>query len=310
MSLRFTVLGSGSAGNASLVECEAVVVLLDMGLGPRQLAGRLRTVGRSWGDIRLALLTHTHTDHWNERTLAYLRRLRIPLYCHADHHDELHRFSPVFRQLGGDGLVCRYEANTEIALGPQLHCRALPLSHDSGATFGFRFEGPAGPDGIRPALGYAADLGSWTGDLAQALADVDLLAIEFNHDVELEYRSGRSAHLIARVLGDQGHLSNVQAASLLRKVLSLSAPGRLQHVVQLHLSRDCNDPTLARADAAAVLEDHGGQIDLHTACQDQPGPIVHVRKHSSHATAPRPAKPPRTAPVGSASQLWLPGLEW
>ncbi|HZU38154.1 MAG TPA: MBL fold metallo-hydrolase, partial [Gemmataceae bacterium] len=238
MSLRFTVLGSGSAGNASLVEVAGLVVLLDIGLGPRQLASRFRAVGRSWADVRAALLTHTHSDHWNDRTLAYLRRLRIPLHCHADHRDSLHRYSTIFPLLLKDGLIHEYDVETDIDLGSGLRCRPLALRHDSGATFGFRFEGAVQADGSRPALGYAADLGTWTQDLAQALAEVDLLAIEFNHDVELEYRSGRSARLIARVLGDEGHLSNTQGAALLREVLQLSTPGRLRHVIQLHLSRE------------------------------------------------------------------------
>src|SRR5262249_58433243 len=82
-------------------------------------------------------------------------------------------------------------------------------------------------------------------ELADALADVDLLALEFNHDVGLERSSGRSPYLIARVLGEEGHLSNEQAANLLREVLRRSPPGRLRQLVQLHLSRECNRPHLA-----------------------------------------------------------------
>src|SRR5215471_11676617 len=85
MALRVTVLASGSSGNATFVEANESGLLLDIGLGPRDLAGRMEQIGVSWDDVRAVLLTHTHTDHWNERTLTHLCRRQIPLYCHGNH---------------------------------------------------------------------------------------------------------------------------------------------------------------------------------------------------------------------------------
>src|SRR5205807_6237403 len=68
MSLRFTVLASGSGGNASLVESDGAGVLIDAGLGPRQLAGRFADSGLSWSAVHAVVLTHTHTDHWKDTT--------------------------------------------------------------------------------------------------------------------------------------------------------------------------------------------------------------------------------------------------
>ena len=79
MALEFTVLASGSSGNASLVRTNGFGLLLDIGLGPRDLAGRLAAIGAAWRNVHAVLLTHTHSDHWNERTLAYLRRFRTTL---------------------------------------------------------------------------------------------------------------------------------------------------------------------------------------------------------------------------------------
>src|SRR5262249_30588207 len=148
-----------------------------------------------------------------------------------------------------------YEALADFSPAPGLRCRPLPVSHDGGATFGFRLEGGADLFGHACAAGYVADLGCWDDALAGALAEVDLLALELNHDVGMECASGRTPRLIARVLGDEGHLSNEQAAGLLRAVLRRSTPGRLRHVVQLHLSRDCNPPSLAAGAARAALAD-------------------------------------------------------
>jgi phosphoribosyl 1,2-cyclic phosphodiesterase len=272
--LRFTSLASGSGGNASLVETDGFGVLIDLGLGPRQLAERLAVVERSWASIHAVLLTHTHSDHWKDRSLTHLRRRRIPLYCHDEHHPDLEEYSPSFAGLKADGLVRSFAPGEDLALAAGLRCRALPVRHDGGATFGFRFEGPPDLFGARTALGYVADLGCWDDALAEALADVDLLAVEFNHDVALERASGRGAALIARVLGDEGHLSNVQAAALVRAVLRRPGAERLRHLVQLHLSRECNRPDLARAAAREALGEW--EAEVHTASQDQAGRTLHL----------------------------------
>src|SRR4051812_30085170 len=105
MPLQFTVLASGSGGNASLIEADGFGVLLDTGLGPRQLAARLEAAGVSWKCVRAALLTHTHSDHWNESTFNYLLKLKIPLYCHPEHHAVLHTYCAAFPGLCAAGLV-------------------------------------------------------------------------------------------------------------------------------------------------------------------------------------------------------------
>src|SRR5689334_8310484 len=89
MPARFTVLASGSAGNASLLEVGGFGLLIDCGLGPRVLAERLAAVGRSWQAVSACLITHTHRDHWNALTLAHLLRLKLPLLAHPRHHEAM-----------------------------------------------------------------------------------------------------------------------------------------------------------------------------------------------------------------------------
>jgi phosphoribosyl 1,2-cyclic phosphodiesterase len=307
MALRFTVLASGSGGNASLVEANGFGLLLDAGLGPRQLAARLAAAGASWHNVHALLLTHTHSDHWNERTLLHLRRRGLPVWCHADHHRTLEAYSASFPALHAAGLVRGYEEGLELVLAPGLHCMPLRLRHDGGATFGFRLEAGADLFGRPFALAYLADLGSWDAALVEAVGDVDLLALEFNHDVAMEHASGRQPRLIARVLGDEGHLSNEQAAALLRALLRRSLPGRLRHVVQLHLSRQCNRPDLAAAAGRAVLAERDPPIELHTARQDEALPTLHLG--AADAARRQRRLVPRRGPAASQAQPWLPGLE-
>jgi phosphoribosyl 1,2-cyclic phosphodiesterase len=304
--LRFTVLASGSGGNASLIESAGFGVLLDVGLGPRQLAARLAQVGASWSAVQAVVLTHTHSDHWKDATLAHLHRHKIPFWCHSGHHTVLRTYSDGFLALHEAGLVRSYAAHEDFELSPGLRCRALPVRHDGGATFGFRLEGATDLFGQGGALGYVADLGCWDDELAERLADVDLLAVEFNHDVALQRDSGRAPRLIQRILGDQGHLSNVQATALVQAILQRSTAGRLRHLVQLHLSRDCNRPTLARQAARTLLDEMGLAVEVSTADQHEAG--MPLSLHAPIRPSRSRRSPRRRVVDVQTLQPFLPGL--
>jgi phosphoribosyl 1,2-cyclic phosphodiesterase len=306
MSLHFTVLASGSSGNASLLEAHGFGVLIDAGLGPRQLAMRLAAVGRSWHRIHAVVLTHTHGDHWRERTFAFLCRHGIPLLCHPEHVNALVAESAAFCDLREMGLVRFYQPGETLILTPELRCRPFEVAHDGGVTCGFRFDGPVDFFGERPSLGYVADLGHWRPALVDHLVNVDLLAVEFNHDVHMERRSSRPRSLVARVLGDWGHLSNEQAAALVGEVIRRSEPGRLRHVVQLHLSRDCNRPWLARAAVQRLLTAYA--VELHTAQQYRPG--LRLRLGGGVSPPRRRVRVRRlVSAISNVFQPWLPGWE-
>lgn len=270
--MEFVVLGSGSAGNASFVRADGFGLLIDAGFGPRQMESRLRSAGLTWAHVRAVLLTHTHGDHWNERTLARLVEAQIPLYCHWQHERYLHDLSPAFSALVSRQLVHHYEPGAALELTPQLSCLPFRLHHDSVMTCGFRFEGPGNLFGQRATLAYCADLGTWDQELIQLLTNVDVLALEFNHDVLMQRGSGRSPRTIARNLGNLGHLSNAQAVALLAEVLGLCEAGRPQHLVQLHLSRQCNRPELALGALQSLLATIALPIQVHTARQERAGP--------------------------------------
>jgi len=296
------MLASGSSGNAGWLQVGSHCLLIDAGLGPRRLAERLSAVGTHWRQVSAVLLTHTHGDHWKEKTFNHLLKHHIPLFCHSYHRDYLMTASFTFAKMEAKGLVHSYEAGQELPLGARLRCLPLALHHDDRATFGFRFdifpechafaagqdpnhlaETLQGRESMPPILSmaYLADLGCWDHELALALKEIDLLALEFNHDVTMERNSNRSEHLIERVLGDYGHLSNEQAAELLDTILQHSPPKRLQHLVQLHVSRECNRTMLAVQTARTVRARHDARFHIHTALQSQAGPSLTL-----HGTPP------------------------
>jgi len=266
MPARFCVLASGSAGNCAFLQADGVGLLIDIGLGPRLVASRLATIGATWRDVHAVLLTHTHTDHWKDLTLAHLHRLGIPLYCSPRHHKSMIRYDGAFEPLEAAGLV-RAFSDYPFALRAGVTVRPVLVPHDADPTFGFRIDGPAGLFEPQWSLGYAADLGECRSGLVEAFADVNVLAIEFNHCEQMQRASGRPRFLIQRVLSEDGHLSNHQAAEAVREIVCASAPGSIRHLVQLHLSRDCNRPTLAAAAGREALSDVSSKATLTTAEQ-------------------------------------------
>lgn len=267
MPARFCVLASGSAGNCTFLQSDGFGLLIDIGLGPRLLGARLAAIGASWHQVNGVLLTHTHTDHWKDLTLCQLRRLNIPLYCSQAHHNSLSRIDGYFDGLRSAGLVRTLEPGEAVELSADMTCRTIAVPHDAEPTFAFRIDGGRGLFGPQWSVGYASDLGEARSDLLSAFVDVNVLAIEFNHCVHMEKTSSRPRMLIDRVLGEFGHLSNDQAAEAVRAVVRHSAPGALRHLVQLHLSRDCNRHSLAAEHGRAALADVGSSAIVTTASQ-------------------------------------------
>jgi phosphoribosyl 1,2-cyclic phosphodiesterase len=267
MPARFCVLASGSAGNCAFLQANGFGLLIDIGLGPRFIASRLAAVGASWRDVHAVLLTHTHSDHWKDLTLVCLQRLCVPLYCSPRHHASMTRHDGGFDPLAAAGLVRPFADDEPFELNAGVVARPIPVPHDSDPTYGFRIDGPSGLFGPQWSLGYASDLGECRPDLVAAFADVNVLALEFNHCERLEQASGRPRFLIQRVLGENGHLSNRQAADSVREIVRASAAGSVRHLVQLHLSRDCNRPTLAAEAGREALADVGCAATVITAQQ-------------------------------------------
>jgi phosphoribosyl 1,2-cyclic phosphodiesterase len=276
MSVTWTVLASGSAGNASLLDVNQQGLLLDVGLGPRALNQRLHEAGSAWERIRGVILTHTHSDHWHPATLERLHTMQIPVYCHPEHRPLIQQKCPIFERMQFARQVTWYRDGAEFFPIEGVRWVPLSVSHDGGPTFGFRIEVAKSESRRACAMGYAADLGSWNEQLARDLSNVDLLAIEFNHDVAMQRASRRPEWLVARVLSDKGHLSNDQGAGLLDACARRSSACPPRHVVQLHLSRDCNRPELAAAAATSALGRACPGARLHTASQNEVGARIEL----------------------------------
>jgi phosphoribosyl 1,2-cyclic phosphodiesterase len=299
MAVQFAVLASGSRGNSTLVRDCVGGLLIDVGMGPKELGQRLESVGSSWSQIAAVALTHTHGDHVDSATFSELARRRASLYCHEGHRAEL-AGKPGFQKLEEAGLIRSYDERPFLTT-TGLRLEPIRLRHDGGPTYGFRIEVSAERRRRPVSIGYLADTGTWTESMADSLADVEVLGVEFNHDLAMQKSSGRPHYLIARILSDEGHLSNGQGADLVQAVLSRSRKKTLRHLVLLHLSEQCNQPELAiRAAREAIrvdgwapgagqgtTEGRGHHPKVHAARQSPAYPNLWINPSRTPPTRPR-----------------------
>lgn len=242
MGLRFASLGSGSRGNATLIQSTGTTVLVDCGYPARELARRCEWLGVDPVGIDAILVTHEHGDHIRG-VGAVARKYRLPVWMtHGTRraHD------------CGELPECRLFGSHD---GPfrigDLVVTPVPVPHDAREPCQYTFAS----DGL--SLGLVTDLGSLTPALISALDGVDALLLECNHDPEMLANGPYPPSLQARVGGRYGHLSNQQAAELLRRI----DHQRLQHLVAAHLSEKNNTPDLARQ-AMLSVADFGGRLSL------------------------------------------------
>ncbi len=236
--MRLRCLGSGSSGNATVVEAtcgpRVTRLLVDCGFGVRALEHRLARAGLAAADIDAIFITHEHGDHVGcARALAL--RERIPVWM--SHGTWSARGAADY-----DGLLNTAAHGQAFDVGDlRLHPFAVP--HDAREPLQLTCT-----DGAK-RLGILTDLGHATANVLEQLAGCQALLLECNHDPDLLAQSSYPPFLKRRVGGSHGHLANAEAAALLQAVHHEG----LNHVVAAHLSAKNNRPALARAALAAVL---------------------------------------------------------
>ena len=246
MSVDICVLGSGSSGNATLARLNGVPMLIDAGLGPRTVARRLKGTGVDVTDLRAVLLTHLDCDHFRPTWFNTLLKCAIPVYCHRNHIHALYRAMAASspgrdaRLLQRHGLIQSFGDDAfTLALNGSAATRVhpMPLQHDESGTIGFRIETP------RHRMAYATDLGRVTDAVIDHFTDVEVLVIESNYDRQLQLASARPAMLKRRIMGGSGHLSNDESFDAVSAICERSKKPP-HHIVLLHLSRQCNHPSI------------------------------------------------------------------
>ena len=231
--MRIASLGSGSRGNATLVQHEKTTLLVDCGFSLRETERRLDELGVQAGEIDAILVTHEHSDHIRGAGSFY-RKYATPLYMtHGTYRaSEFYAQHPCQEILASETITIK-----DISILPY----AVP--HDASEPCQFVFT-----DGdVR--IGLLTDCGMITPHIIETLSGCDAMLLECNHDVEMLQQGEYPPSLKQRVGSDYGHLNNTQAAALLGQMDT----SRLSYVAAMHLSDKNNKPALARQALSKAL---------------------------------------------------------
>ena len=236
-------LASGSAANALVIESSTGErLLVDCGLGPRALAGKLRAVGIAPESICGVAITHEHSDHIHGLKQA-CDKWRWPVLASAGTHVELSAMGVGGSAGGGARRVVLTHAQTTAHDG--FDVTSIRISHDAAEPMAFVVTCRA--SGARVAV--ATDIGEISTTVLKAFEGVNALVLESNHDLGLLASGPYPIFLKQRIASRSGHLSNADCAG----ALAALAHKGLTHIVLAHLSDVNNTPEVARASAGLAL---------------------------------------------------------
>lgn len=249
--MKFTVLGSGSTGNAVLISAGNTNVLVDAGMSAREILRRLSAVGLDPADLDGVLITHEHGDHAGGLRVL-LRSVECPVFISRETEDAYYQTRKLGAYGASEGFKRRealksravaIESDAEFRIG-EIDFEPFSVPHDAADNFGF----VARRDGVRIAT--LMDFGRFTPLITQKLAGCDAIIVESNHALDmLRACTVYSWELKQRIASDTGHLSNESLAEWLTEGFD----GTARHIVLAHLSQRANDPALARITAESAL---------------------------------------------------------
>ncbi|KAF0819237.1 MULTISPECIES: MBL fold metallo-hydrolase [unclassified Cytobacillus] len=241
MSLQFSVLASGSTGNAIFVETEEHSFLVDAGLSGKQMEGLFQHIGRDIGKLSGILVTHEHSDHIKGVGIL-ARKYNLPIYANEK------------TWLAMDGLIGQVPVDQKFHFDMEavktfgsLDIQSFGVSHDAADPMFYVFHHNGKKLVLITDTGYVSDR------MKGLISNAEAYVFESNHDVQM-LRMGRYPwNIKRRILSDVGHVSNEDAALAMSEV----AGDRTKSFYLAHLSQDNNIKDLARMSVAQTLESRG-----------------------------------------------------
>lgn len=214
--MRVDLLCSGSKGNSCLVRSENSSLLIDCGSTKKYLMQALSSVNQNVDDLNALLISHAHTDHVSQ--LKHFKHLPVYSYCDLKDLENHHIVRPL-QEFDINGF----------------HIQVISLSHDSPNTVGYVIYAD------NQKLVYITDTGYVANEVKPYLENADYYVFESNHDIETLMNTNRPMFLKQRILGDSGHLNNIDASSNLASLIN----SKTKEIVLAHLSEEANAPSIA-----------------------------------------------------------------
>lgn len=235
--MRFASLGSGSAGNALIVEVSRTTLMLDCGFSIKETTARLARLNVEPSAITGIVITHEHDDHASG-AFKFAAKYKIPVWLTYGTLKMAARYIPNQHDIQLNVM----DSHSVFPIN-DIQVQPYPVPHDAREPIQCAFS-----DGNHK-LGVLTDVGRTTAHIEEKLSGCSALVLECNHDASMLQTGPYSSALKRRVGGDLGHLENLDSANLLSKLDN----SKLQHLVAAHLSAKNNTPDLARSALANVL---------------------------------------------------------
>jgi phosphoribosyl 1,2-cyclic phosphodiesterase len=235
--MQFASLGSGSAGNATIIASGQTKLLLDCGFGAKEVIARLQRLDVLPEQLTGILVTHEHDDH-AKGAFKLAAKFSIPVWLTHGTLKMCDRYMPSNAHVKLNII----DAHTSLSID-DIYVTPYPVPHDAREPTQFIFS-----DG-QSKLGVLTDTGCATPHIEQMLTGSDALVLECNHDLDMLQNGPYARPLKNRVGGRLGHLDNQSAAALLSKLDN----SKLKHIVAAHLSAKNNTPSLAKSALSTVL---------------------------------------------------------
>ena len=249
--MKVWVLGSGSRGNAVVVESGECRVMIDVGFGPRILQKRLEACGIAPESIEACVITHEHSDHIRGAARA-ARRWHWPLFASEGTYANSR-----LAELGTPAATFVAGRTLEFS---EMDVTTFRVPHDASEPIGVL--ATATNTGARAAV--VTDIGHASRTVRTMVREVDILVLESNHDEEMLANGPYPPYLQRRIASRVGHLSNRDCADLVRESIS----PHLRQVVLAHLSEENNTPRLAFESMRSALGGTGFRGAVLPALQD------------------------------------------
>ncbi|WP_096202915.1 MBL fold metallo-hydrolase [Bacillus sp. FJAT-45350] len=241
MSLQFSVLASGSTGNAIYVATDNHRLLIDAGLSGKKMEELMEKAGCDPGQLDGILVTHEHSDHIKGVGIL-ARKYSLPIYANKK------TWNAMENNLGTIPLDQRFHFEMEeVKTFADLDVESFGVSHDAAEPMFYVFH----HNGKKLVL--ATDLGYVSDRIKGTIKGADAFIFEANHDLNMLRMGKYPWNVKRRILSDVGHVSNEDAGYALAEVIGDNRPS----VYLAHLSKDNNMKDLARMTVQQVLEEKG-----------------------------------------------------
>jgi len=235
--MHISVLASGSSGNSTYIESKKTKILIDAGISKKKISKELDSLGTELKEINGIFITHEHVDHI--KGLEKINKENVPIFM------TIPTYLATKLTLKNVNFIKKEPFNFN-----GLYITPTKTSHDAADPVGYVVN-----EGHK-TLSYFTDLGVYDKSIIDATSKSDAMVLESNHDIDMVLSGNYPYYLKQRILGETGHLSNIDASLLLAK----HAKKNLKTVFLAHLSKNNNTENLAKKTFSQITNDRFNSI--------------------------------------------------